>query len=119
MRKQTDQEFIQNDIKNYRKTMFNSKTEGSKESAAKKKRELLKILFKIKKLENSGKSKSKAKYLLNKAMHHMNMNKSVKYDPLSKYVERNSLKNDEFREVYDFHRIEKVQPSIERCKKKE
>ena len=47
----------------------------------------------------------------------MNMGKSVMYDSILKEVERKSINCTEFREVYNFHRLEKVRQVAERLKR--
>ena len=123
MRVQTDLEFQQNKIKNlnkkYNVEMFSTRVRGGKAFAAEQKiREFKKLLLKIK--ANYKKNKMKFKPIeitKKKATANMNKTKSRKYQIEPEEVERKSLKDDNFREKFDFYRIEKVGKSNKRTKR--
>ena len=126
MRLQTDQEFQQNEIKKLNKKhnveMFNTKLRGGKAFAAEQKiREFKKILFRSKKLHKAnrssgGKKRFDLKKTIKKAVDNMNKANSEKYGLPPQTIEKKTLSDDVFREIYDFHRIAKVSKDPDRYK---
>ena len=120
MRLQVDLEFQQNEIKKlnqkYNVEVFSTKTRGGKAFATEQKiREFKKNLFKSKPLHKSMKtSRLDAKKLIRKAVQNMNNTNSQKYELAPNTIEKKSLENQDFREIYDFHRMVKVSKSAER-----
>ena len=120
MRLQVDLEFQQNEIKKlnqkYNVEMFSTKIRGGKTFAAEQKiREFKKILFRSKRLHKSTKtSRLDAKKLIRNAVQNMNNTNSQKYELAPNTIEKKSLKNEDFHEIYDFHRMVKVSKSAER-----
>ena len=120
MRLQVDLEFQQNEIKKlnqkYNVEMFSTKIRGGKAFAAEQKiREFKKILFRSKRLHKSTKtSRLDAKKLIRNAVQNMNNTNSQKYELASNTIKKKSLENEDFREIYDFHRMVKVSKSAER-----
>ena len=120
MRLQVDLEFQQNEIKKlnqkYNVEMFSTKTRGGKAFAAEQKiREFKKILFRSKRLHKSTKtSRLNAKKLIRNAVQNMNNTNSQKYELPPNTIEKKSLENEDFHEIYDFHRMVKVSKSAER-----
>ena len=55
-----------------------------------------------------------AKKLIRNAVQNMNNTNSQKYELSPNTIEKKSLENDDFREIYDFHRMVKVSKSAER-----
>ena len=122
MRVQTDLEFQQNEIKNlnkkYNVEMFSTRVRGGKAFAAEQKiTEFKKLLLKIKAIYKKNKMKFKPIEIIKKATANMNKTKSTKYQTEPEEVERKSLKDDNFREKFDFYRIEKVGKSNKRTKR--
>ena len=122
MRLQTDLEFQQNEIKSlnkkYNVEMFSTRVRGGKAFAAEQTiREFKKLLLKIKAIYKKNKMKFKPIEIIKKTTANMNKNKSTKYQIEPEEVERKSLKDDNFREKFDFYRIEKVGKSNKRTKR--
>ena len=122
MRLQVDLEFQQNKIKElnkkYNVDMFSTKTRGGKAFAAEQKiREFKKILFRIKKTYKRMKKRLNSAKLIKKTVENMNNTKSIKYDLEPEVVEKQSLTDDNFREKYDFYRLNKVTKALKRYKK--
>ena len=113
MRLQVDLEFQQNKIKalnqKYNVEMFSSKNRGGKAYAAEQKiREFKKILFRIKTRYKRLKKRLNSAQLIKKAVQNMNNVKSSKYGFEPEYIERESLKDENFKERFDFHRLKRV-----------
>ena len=124
MRLQTDQEFQQNEIKKlnlkYNVEMFSSRVRGGKAFAAEQKiRELKKILFKSKRLHKITKKGKRldSKKLIKKAVENMNKTNSQKYGLPPETIEKKTLSDNVFREVYDFHRMVRVSRDADRYKR--
>ena len=110
LRLQTDLEFKQNRIiklnEKYNVKMFSSKLRGGKAFAAERAiRDFKKILLRSKRL-NKGRLKSYE--LIRKATNNLNNRKSVKYNETPNNIEKNSLEDDNYREIFDVRRIYKV-----------
>ena len=121
MRLQVDLEFQQNKIKKinqkYNVEMFSSKNRGGKAYAAEQKiREFKKILFRIKKTYKRLKKRLNSTKLIKKAVENMN-NTKTKYEFEPEFIERESLKDENFKERYDFYRLNKVTKDSERYKR--
>ena len=85
---------------------------------------LKKILFRSKKLHKAnrssgGKKRFDSKKTIKKAADNMNKTNSEKYGLLPETIEKRTLSDDVFREVYDFHRIVKVSKDADRYKRYE
>ena len=122
MRLQTDLEIQQNEIKNlnkkYNVEMFSVRVTGGKAFAAEQKiREFKKLLLKIKAIYKKNKMKFKPIEIIKKTTANMNKTKSTKYQIEPEEVERKSLKDNNFREKFDFYRIEKVGKSNKTTKR--
>ena len=123
MRLQTDLEFQQNEIKKlnekYNVEMFSSRTRGGKAFAAEQKvREFKKILFKSKRLHKATKGKRlDSKKLIKRAVENMNKTNSQKYGLPPKTIEEKTLSDNNFREIYVFHRIVRVSKDAARYKR--
>ena len=122
MRLQVDLEFQQNKIKQlnqkYHVDMFSTKVRGGKAFAAEQKiREFKKILFRIKKLYKRQKKRITSAKLIKKAVDNMNNTKSIKYDFEPEVIEQKSLADENFREKYDFYRLNRVTKALNRSKK--
>ena len=124
MRLQTDQEFQQNEIKKlnlkYNVEMFSSRVRGGKAFAAEQKiREFKKILFKSKRLHKITKKGKRldSKKLIKKAVENMNKTNSQKYGLPPETIEKKTLSDNVFREVYDFHRMVRVSRDADRYKR--
>ena len=120
MRLQVDLEFQQNKIKKinqkYNVEMFSSKNRGGKAYVAEQKiREFKKILFRIKKTYNRFKKRLNSAKLIKKAVQNMN-NTKTKYGFEPEFIERKSLKDENFKERYDFHRLNQVTKDAKRYK---
>ena len=126
MRLQTDQEFQQNEIKKlnvkYNVEMFSSRIRGGKAFAAEQKiRELKKIIFKTKNVYKMSKKKINSKKIIQKAIENMNKTNSEKYGLPPEIIEKRTLADNVFKEVYDFYRLVKVSNAAnryERCNNK-
>ena len=122
MRLQTDLEFQQNEIKKlnkkYNVEMFSTRIRGGKAFAAEQKiREFKKLLLKIKSLYKKNGMKFKPNELIRKTTTNMNKTKTTKYQIEPEYVEKKSLEDYNFREQFDFYRIEKVDKNNKRIKR--
>ena len=122
MRLQVDLEFQQNKIKalnqKYNVEMFSSKNRGGKAYAAEQKiREFKKILFRIKTRYKRLKKRLNSAQLIKKAVQNMNNVKSSKYGFEPEYIERESLKDESFKERFDFHRLKRVTKDFKRYKR--
>ena len=120
IRLQTDLEFQQNEIKKlnekYNIEMFSTKVRGGKAFAAEQKiREFKKILLKSKRLHKATKTKRfEPRKIIQKAANNMNLTTSQKYGLPPETIEKKSLGSENFREIYDFHRLLKVSRNAER-----
>ena len=119
MRLQTDQEFQQNEIKKinlkYNVEMFSSRIRGGKAFAAEQKiRELKKILFKTKNVYKMSKKKINSKKIIEKAIENMNKTNSEKYGLPPEVIEKRTLSDNFFKEIYDFYRMVKVSKAVNR-----
>ena len=119
MRLQTDQEFQQNEIKKinlkYNVEMFSSRIRGGKAFAAEQKiRELKKILFKTKNVYKMSKKKINSKKIIEKAIENMNKTNSEKYGLPPEVIEKRTLSDNVFKEIYDFYRMVKVSKAVNR-----
>ena len=73
------------------------------------------MLFRSKRLHKSTKtSRLDAKKLIRNAVQNMNNRSSQKYELPPNNIEKKSLENKDFHEIYDFHRMVKVSKSAER-----
>ena len=122
MRLQVDLEFQQNKIKalnqKYNVEMFSSKNRGGKAYAAEQKiREFKKILFRIKTRYKRLKKRLNSAQLIKKAVQNMNNVKSSKYGFEPEYIERESLKDESFKERFGFHRLKRVTKVFKRYKR--
>ena len=122
MRLQVDLEFQQNKIKelnkNYNVQMFTTKNRGAKAYMAEQKiREFKKILFRIKKSHKRLKKRLNSAKLIKKAVQNMNNTKSVKYGLEPEVIEKESLQNENFKERYDFHRLNQITKASQRYKR--
>ena len=113
MRLQTDQEFQQNDIKKlnnkYNVDMFSTRLRGGKAFGAEQKiREFKKLLLKTKTLYKKSKKQIKPKEIIRKITTNMNKTKTQKYGVEPEKIEKKSLEDNNFREKFDFYRLEKV-----------
>ena len=122
MRIQTGLEFRQREIqklnKKYNVVIFHTKIRGGKAFAAKQKiREFKKILQKNKRMYKSTSSKRiESKKLIQHAINNLNSIASQKYGVSPNFVEENMQQHENFREIYDFCRLVKVQKYAERYK---
>ena len=83
-----------------------------------RKLENLKKIFNSKRLHKSPKtSRLNLKKLIKNAVENMNKTNSLKHDFAPDTIEKKSLENENFREVYDFHRMVKVSKNAERYKR--
>ena len=119
MRLQTDQEFQQNEIKKinlkYNIEMFSSRIRGGKAFAAEQKiRELKKVIFKTKNAYKLSKKKINSKKIIQKSVENLNKINSEKYGLPPEVIEKKTLANDVFKEVYDFYRLVKVSKDANR-----
>ena len=123
MRLQTDLEFLQNEIKKlnkkYSADMFSTKLRGGKAFAAEQKiREFKKQLFKSKRLHKITKTgRLDPRKFIRNAVQNINNVNSQKYGVPPETVEKKSLKDEKFREVYEFHRMVRVSRDAERYKR--
>ena len=122
MRLQVDLEFQQNKIKElnkkYNVDMFSTEIRGGKAYAAEQKiREFKKILFRIKKTYKRLNKRLNSAKLIKQTVQNMNNTKSIKYDLEPEVIENRSLKDDNFREKYDFYRLQQVTKALKRYKK--
>ena len=122
MRLQTDQEFQQNEIKKlnlkYNVEMFSTWIRGGKAFAAEQKiRELKKIIFKTKNTYKLSKKKINSKKIIQKAVENLNKTNSEKYGLPPEVIEKKTLADNVFKEVYDFYRLVKVSKAANRYEK--
>ena len=113
MHLQTDLEFQQNEIKNlnkkYNVEMFSTRVRGRKAFAAEQKiKEFKKLLLKVKALYKKNETKIKPNELIKKVTMNINKTKTAKYQIEPENVEKKSLEDGNFREKFDFYRIDKV-----------
>ena len=95
--------------------MFSSRIRGGKAFAAEQKiRELKKILFKTKNVYKMSKKKINSKKIIEKAIENMNKTNSEKYGLPPEVVEKRTLSDNVFKEIYDFHRMVKVSKAVNR-----
>ena len=116
---QTDLEFNQNEIKllnkKYNVEMFHTRVRGGKAFAAEQKiREFKKLLLKMKNIIKSDKKRLKPNDVIKKVTYNMNNTKSQKYQIEPEIVEEKSLKSVNFKDEYDFYRLNKVGQEIGR-----
>ena len=119
LRVQTDKEFQQNEIKKlnlkYNVEMFSTRLRGGKAFAAEQKiRELKKVIFKTKKAYNLTKKKINSKKIIEQSVKNLNKINSEKYGLPPEVIEKKTLENDVFKEVYDFYRLVKVSKDANR-----
>ena len=119
MRLQTDQEFQQNEIKKinlkYNVDMFSTNIRGGKAFAAEQKiRELKKILFKTKNAYKRSKKEINSKKIIEKAIENMNKINSEKYGLPPEIIEKKTLSDNVFKEIFDFYRMVKVSKAVDR-----
>ena len=122
MRLQTDQEFQQNEIKKinlkynmFSIDMFSMNIRGGKAFAAEQKiRELKKILFKTKNVYKRSKKKINSKKIIEKAIENMNKINSEKYGLPPEIIEKKTLSDNVFKEIFDFYRMVKVSKAVDR-----
>ena len=123
MRLQTDLEFLLNEIKKlnkkYNVNMFSTKLWGGKGFATKQKiREFKKLFFKGKRLHKATKTgRLDPRKLIRNAVQNMNNVNSQKYGVPPETVEKKSLEDKKFREIYNFHRMVRVSRDAERYKR--
>ena len=122
MRLQVDLEFQQNKIKElnkkYNVQMFTNKNRGGKAYVAEQKiREFKKILFRIKKSHKRLKKRLNSAKLIKQAVQNMNNTKTEKYNLEPEVIERKSLQDENFKERYDFHRLNQITKASERYKR--
>ena len=113
MRLQTDLKFQKNEIKKLNKKynfdIFSTRVRGGKAFAAEQKiREFKKLLLETKALYKKSKKQIKPNEMIKKVTVNMNKTKTQKYDINPKQVEKKALEDDNFREKFDFYRIEKA-----------
>ena len=119
MRLEIDLEFQQNEIKKlntkYNVDMFSTRLRGGKTFAGEQKiRRLKKLLLKSKIIEKRNKNRINPNKLIKKATIKLNNTKSAKYGISPESVEEKSIKNKEFKEVYDFHWLNKLKEDLKR-----
>ena len=117
MRLQADLEFQQYEIKKlnskFNAEMFSSKHRGGKVFAAEQKiRYLKRLLLKSKNNNKRNKVRIKPLKLIQKATNNLNKTPTQKYGVEHEQVESKSLKDENYREIYDFHRLPKVGKDI-------
>ena len=116
MRLQTDLENFQKNIKKlnekYNVNMFSTKLRGEKAFATKQKIREFKRLHKATKTGRLDWRK-----LIQNAVQNMNNVNLQKYGVPPERVEKKSLKDEKFRQVYDFHRMVRVCRDAERYKR--
>ena len=114
MRLQVDLEFHQNEIKRLNEKcnmeMFSSRMRGGKPYAAEQKiRDFKKLLFNSKKAhqQTSTSIKFDPKKLIRKVIANLNI-QSQKYDYPRKRIEKNAIRSEKSRDIYEFYRLLKV-----------
>ena len=102
----------------YNVDMSSTRLRGGKAFAAEQKiREFKKLLLKSKGIEKRLKVRLNPNNLITKATNNLIYAKSAKYDIASETVEKETIKNPLFIEVYDFHRLNKVKENLGRREK--
>ena len=97
--------------------MFTTKNRGGKAYVAEQKvREFKKILFRIKKSHKRLKKRLNSTKLIKQAVQNMNNTKTEKYNLEPEVIERKSLQDENFKERYDFHRLNQIAKASERYK---
>ena len=119
MRLQTDLEFQQIEIKKlnskFNVEMFSSKIRGGKAFAVEQKiRDLKRLLLKSKNNDKRNKVRIKPLKPIQKATNNLNKTPTQKYGVEPGQVESKSLKDENYREIYDFHRLSKIGKDIVR-----
>ena len=119
MRLETDLEFQQIEIKKlnskFNVEMFSSKIRGGKAFAVEQKiRDLKRLLLKSKNNDKRNKVRIKPLKLIQKATNNLNKTLTQKYGVEPGQVESKSLKYENYREIYDFHRLSKIGKDIVR-----
>ena len=119
MRLQTDLEFQQIEIKKlnskFNIEMFSSKIRCGKAFAAEQKiRDLKRLLLKSKNNGKRNKVGIKPLKLIQKVTNNLNKTPAQKYGVEPEQVESKNLKDENYREIYDFHRLSKVGKDIVR-----
>ena len=119
MRLQTDLEFQQIEIKKlnskFNVEMFSSKIRGGKAFAVEQKiRDFKRLLLKSKNNDKRNKVRIKPLKLIQKATNNLNKTPTQKYGVEPGQVESKSLKDENYREIYDFHRLSKIGKDIVR-----
>ena len=99
--------------------MFSTKLRGGKVFATKKKlRKFKKLLLKSKRLHKVMKTgRLDPRKLIRNAVQNMNNVNSQKYGVPLEMVEKKSLEDEKFREVYNFHRMVRVSRDAKRYKR--
>ena len=99
--------------------MFSTKLQGGKAFATKKKlRKFKKLLLKSKRLHKVMKTgRLDPRKLIRNAVQNMNNVNSQKYGVPLEMVEKKSLEDEKFREVYNFHRMVRVSRDAKRYKR--
>ena len=88
---------------------------GGKAFAAEQKiRELEELLLKGKNNDRRNKIKINSNTLIQRATNNLNKTKSEKCGIEPETMEEESLKNNDFKEIYDFHRLEKIKQDFAR-----
>ena len=109
MRLQTDQEFQQNEIKKNNAannvTMFIMRTRDGKAKI---------ILLKSKRIEKPSGTKIRPNELIKKVTGNLNKTRSAKYGFTPYQVEKNIIENNNFTNIYDFHRLVRVKEHEDR-----
>ena len=113
MRLQTDQEFQQIKIKKLNDendvTMFSSKIREGKAFAAERAiRDLKKVLLRSKCIEKEAKRHVKPYNLIRKATNNLNNKTMLTYGVAPKDIEKRSLNEENFSEIFDFKRLYEV-----------
>ena len=98
--------------------MFSTKLQGGKAFVTKQKiRKFKKLLFKSKRLHKVTKTgRLDPRKLIRNAVQNMNNVNSRKYGVPPETVEKKSVEDENFREVYDFHRMVRVSRDAKRYK---
>ena len=95
--------------------MISTRIRGGKAFAAEQKiREFKKLLLKTKNLYKKSKMKIKTNEIIRKVTANMNKTKTLKYEVEPEKIEKKSLSDDNFREKFDFYRLEKVGKHVAR-----
>ena len=95
--------------------MFSTRIRGGKAFAAEQKiRELKKVIFKTKRTYKLSKKKINSKKIIQKAVENLNKTNSEKYGLPPEIIEKKTLANNVFKEIYDFYRLVKVTKAANR-----